>query len=357
MKAPVSDDRGLWTSASNAEADELCQGRHQAHSVLPDTERDEDSDAGTRIHAWLAAMASGETLPPLSDDDLEIAEKCWAYAQAEIENWSDGLPVTLNVEHRCWAVWGSIQHSGKADLVASVQEEHGVMKLIMDYKTGRGSVEEPAKNMQLRDLAALQPGFPLSVTVQIIQPLAGKSTPCVYDFEDLKRATADMKNRVLASNAPNATRVAGEVQCKYCRAKRTCPEYAMQLAMVPTTSLSEMQPADLGKVLAICRDVGEKAEEEVRRLLDLGIEVPGWTLVPGHTTSKIKSPEGVWTKCDAIGVKASEFMSAVTVHKTPLKTVVKKATGLKGKALDEALASVLEGNVDEKVGSPRLERE
>jgi hypothetical protein len=43
--------RGEWTSASNALADRLCRGRHQAQINLPELPCTDLSEAGTVIHA------------------------------------------------------------------------------------------------------------------------------------------------------------------------------------------------------------------------------------------------------------------------------------------------------------------
>ena len=48
-----TDERRGQTSASNAQADSLCQGRHRAQAGLPDTKSD-DSKFGTEIHDALA---------------------------------------------------------------------------------------------------------------------------------------------------------------------------------------------------------------------------------------------------------------------------------------------------------------
>lgn len=359
----ASDERGGWTSASNAQADALCPGRHKAQAGIPEESPSEDAQSGTRIHAWLAAKATNSPLPDLVDHERDTAERCWEQAQATISAWAGSTPYTVQAETRHWMSYGSVKHSGKSDLVCRADTDAGRKYLVIDYKSGRGRVEDPASNLQLRDLACLLEDDPISVTVQIIsvtvqiiQPLAGTSTPCEYDFGDLLKATKEMIARVLASNDPNAKRIPGPVQCQWCRAKRVCPEYAAQLAVVPHHSLAAMAPADLGRWLAVCRDVGAAAEAEVRRLLGMGIEVPGWTLKPGHTTTKIVNPQGVWSRCDGLGVQPDAFMGAVKVQTTALRSVLKSATGKKGKDLDALLDDVLAGNVAESIGEPRLAR-
>src|SRR5215471_14136736 len=43
--------RGEWTSASNALADRLCRGRHQAQQNLPELPKSDESDSGSVIHS------------------------------------------------------------------------------------------------------------------------------------------------------------------------------------------------------------------------------------------------------------------------------------------------------------------
>src|SRR5271163_4627569 len=49
--------RGLWTSASNAQNDKDCPGRHIAQRGIPEPPKSEDASQGTLIHE---ALASGD---------------------------------------------------------------------------------------------------------------------------------------------------------------------------------------------------------------------------------------------------------------------------------------------------------
>ena len=65
----IDPERGEWTSASSAEADELCHARHKRCLGLPDTSGP-DAERGTRIHAVMA----GETVD-LAPDEAECVER------------------------------------------------------------------------------------------------------------------------------------------------------------------------------------------------------------------------------------------------------------------------------------------
>lgn len=359
------DERGGWTSASNAAADEACNGRHALSKGIPD-ETTKDSDRGDRIHLWLTGNEVA-----LNDEEMDIAESIESISKGRLEAWQQSHPKIKEVliEHRLWHEVDGLKHSGKADVIY-ISEDGAA--LVHDYKTGRMEVEEPPTNKQLRDLAvlvAVNKGVH-DITVDIIHPFSRfNHPPCRYERNDIAVALVDMEERIKACNAPNAPRNPGPEQCNFCRAKGVCPEFAFsqlpanwtttELPLSPsqiTAGIRQLSDQRLGRFLSLTRMAAEVAEREVRERLGLLPNcVPGWTMRPGRTTETITNPQGVFTKAFAKGVTTERFMEAVKVSKTGLKSALKEATGLKGKALDSALDEVLEGNVEEKQSNPVLQ--
>jgi len=361
MKSQPSDERGIWTSASAAEADSLCAGRHLAQRGLPEGEKSADADSGTRIHSVLEG--NGDEVG-LSFDEYETKTKCSEIEGALLDATFSGIkPTKIIREQRLWIDFDRIWHSGKADAIAII----GDTALIWDYKTGRNEATESPRNLQLRDLAVL---VAVNYNVRIIhaaiiQPWA-TMTPevCTYSKTDLVLALTEMENRVLASNDPKSARTPGDKQCKYCRARSTCPEFMAVSEAVITDGVSPELVANsiktiasdkLGKFLALVRLAEETATDEVRRRLDAGESVQGWVIKPGRETEKITDAQTVFNRALAAGIPQDKFVSdCITVGKTALKTALKTATGAKGKALDAQLETLLDGATETKVSSPIL---
>lgn len=356
-----TDDRGQWTSASAAQADSLCPGRHRAQLGIPEPPQSEDAASGTRVHA---ALEAGNP-EGLDGDEIDVYEKCVQiggkifYDLFGYEH-SDLLPIK---EQRLWLEFDGLKHSGKADVFYIL----GQVALICDFKTGRNEAPDSPRNLQLRDLAVLVAvNYGVSkVHVAIIQPWV-TMTPevCTYELEDLLAAKQALIDRVRKSNDPKSPRVPGEVQCQYCRAKGVCPEFQAVSLPVPSVEatpetvkagIATLSGERLGVFLSLVRLASDTAEAEVRSRLNAGTEVPGWTLKEGRTTEKIIDAQTVFARALKMGITQEQFVKdCVSVLKTPLKSILKVATGAKGKELDAAMASLLEGTTETKTSDPIL---
>jgi len=357
----MSDERNGCPSASNAHRYVGCPGSHAACDSIPD-ETSEDAALGNEVHDVLAGKRR-----EASPEAEELAAQCSAQ-----ERYLLMLFVAVNPdeahystvrETRLWARAGDYLWSGKPDVVHYCAA-HG---LVIDYKTGRGDVEDAASNMQLRWLAVLAAReYGLDrVTVAIVQPLAGRPTTCTYDADDLMRAEQEANATVEALYGRDRdTRRPGS-WCKYCRARGTarCPE-----SMDPQLEIVEYRQQsagifDVGNAanwLAHC-DIAEGAIAAYRKLakahLEAGGVIPGWRLKPGATVAKITAPEVVFARFAGAGGTADQFTACVTVRKGDLAKALGKLRGIKGRALDEAMNALLEGAVTETQNAPSLARE
>jgi Protein of unknown function (DUF2800) len=371
--------RGEFTSASNAAYDLACPGRHQAQRGIAET-KSADAESGRAVHE---ALKRGDNAG-LSLDQADIADSC-RDIEAKLVAQFFG-PTTKVAVFRERRFWGHLttpviaHHSGQADVVYVA----GVRAMIFDYKTLAGDTTESPSNMQLRDLACLVKGELVvvkEVAVGIIQPLVTHSPAGVlYGAADLARAEKEMWDRVVASNHPLAQRVAGEAQCKFCLAKRSCSEYATwSMQTVPLTlgsdplvselqrlnpyavPMSEWTPEQRSIVASALGPAG-KALDEMRDFLKEGLSqdagfVPGWALKPGNIIETIVEAQMVFERFVAKGGKPDAFMGCVKITKTRLKESYSAASGLKGKALESAFKSLLEGAVKSSQNAPSLEKE
>lgn len=291
----MNDERLGLPSASDVEALMLCTGKHNACRGIPEPPPTEDATTGNNVHAYLAGKSD-----PLTDDEQATADACQRKETELIERHLMYVEQSYR-EQRLYLrdCGGSFVFSGKLDALF----RRGDIGLLVDYKTGRNEVTDATGNMQLRALVvltALTYGL-TRVVVAIIQPwVTPQTSVCVYDQDDLERAELEMR-AVLANAAdPNAPRVPGEQQCRYCRAKSRCPEaiaYASQLPDVRGIGLPALDAETLGALLDRC-SMAEHMIDAIRneskaRLRD-GLPVPGWTLKPGNERETIVKLDEVY---------------------------------------------------------------
>ena len=372
MSDPI---RRGWTSASNAAADALCQGRHLAQAGLSDS-KGEWASKGTAIHEALKLNDASK----LSLDERETFTACQSIeAKLVAAVFGEKQVVVSFREQRYWCKLAApgvdvLEHSGQADVVY----RSGTRALVLDYKTLQGDVADSPKNLQLRDLACLVKGHFVvvnEVATAIIQPLVTHSPDvCMYGEDDLKRAESEMFARVAASNVPNAPRSASEVACKFCLAKTRCPVYSAWIGgMIPTgnsepllkevvfqTAMELWTPSQRALVAGLLSPAA-KALDDIKDFLKSGIArdaqfVPGWTVSDGTKREVINDPQACFDRFSALGGKLPDFMGCVTVGKTKLKKAVNQVTGSIGRKLDGELGKLIEGIIDVSQTAGSLEK-
>lgn len=380
----ISEDvRKGATSASNALADSLCPGRHLAQKGLPEPERSEDAQMGTRIHNALAKESG--VLSALSLAERDMFDSCRDIEHKIVAQFFGGEPETAKGyrvfrHERLWlpnsGKPGFFAHSGEPDAVFRM----GTKALVADYKVLTGDVADASSNQQLRDLAVLVAGAypPLDqVATVIIQPLVTHSPEvCLYTLDDLTRAYGEMVGRVKASNDPKSPRVAGEVQCKFCKAKTKCPEFnrwqgsLIPVAVIPddlgmkddlfSVAMANWTPDQRALVAGILPIATKRLDEIAQFLKGLlkadDSSIPGWQLKAGNTRETITDPQGVFDRFAALGGKLPQFFPCVKIEKGKLAEAMAEVTGAKGQKLKSAMGALLEGFTESKQNQPSLER-
>ncbi len=368
--------RGEWTSASNALADRLCRGRHQAQIGLPELPRTAEGDSGAVIHAlWASAQPHREPTAGEIEKAEALREQEAIVAEAFFKTGDELVRI---VERRLWHEFpassdqpdkGTLKTSGQFDVTLV----HPVSRraLICDGKSGWLPVTPNPSNLQLRRLAAMLwlQIDPLEVGVCILKPFGKTETPCLYTLSDLKHSVCEMEEDVRQCHDPNAARTAGDEQCRYCRARENCATRLAWLstalpalsALLPMIAARHWSPAQ--RVLFLerekdARDWLEARKEEIKQLLsEVPDAVPGYGLKPGRTLENITDAQEVFKRfCHGLGGRLDAFMKCIKVGKTALKDEVRALSGHKGKILEADMAALLAGCVESRTSAPTIER-
>ena len=351
----MSDEREGALSASAVEAAALCPGKPAAEAGKPD-DVGPLAEAGTRMHK---AFEEGN-VHGLQPDERELVLKADGMYRELEESWLGRLNPDLFPEdvaehhYREERVWGFDRRlSGKYDGLR-IKGDAG---LLYDLKTGYAEAQEATRNFQLRTLAVLaarQYGLK-QITVALIQPnlFPPRVSECVYNEAEIDQSEKELAAIIDRSLNPAARRIPGPVQCKWCKAKTTCPEArkaTTELAKVDTAALT---PAQLPGLLDACtmaeqiiKAIRQQAREELNACADA---VPGWKLKAGAKMEKIIDPELLFQRLHHhYEVPAEAFVGVCSVSKTKLRSLLKESSNLKGKALGEAETMLLDGLTETK---------
>tara|TARA_R110000824_G_scaffold190506_3_gene372050 strand:- start:533 stop:1618 length:1086 start_codon:yes stop_codon:yes gene_type:complete len=350
----VTDERQGLPSASNLERLATCRGSLNAEIGLPD-EPNEMSRAGDVGHACLAGEVH---IDELDDETAKTVGRCQTLERSILVDL-DMVDAEQVREVRFWLeIEGRRLFSGKPDLVAI----EGTRALVVDYKTGPVAVESAASNMQLRALAVLvfwKYNHLEEITTAIIQPRAfdQQATLTTYKVDDIWEAYYELLLILEEAQETDAPRKASEKACRYCKAKTTCPEAQKSITDIAKveSNLPEIPSANLLEKCAIAKSLIAKVEAIARKALEADPNaIAGYELKQGAKRQKITNPEGVFFKASIIGIDGQEFSAVCDVNKSKLKALIKSKTEKKGKALDEELADILEGNTEETRNKPSL---
>ena len=362
------DERGNLPSASAASRYAACLGSFDLERQVAEVESTTDAAIGNRIHAALAF----EPVSNLTTDETWIIDRCREQEAELVANTFGGYETNCFREKRLWSLDadGNRLWSGKPDVIYTAEVDGNQWGLIIDYKSGRGAVEDASQNLQLRCLVALLDeswGFTMDrITVAIIQPLAGYPSVSSYQHQDIHDAIVESSELMSSVKKRGQPRTPSESACKYCKGKPYCSE-ARELAVAPplTDAPAGITPDAIASTLtnqtlaafldraAQAEAVIEACRAEARRRLGEGDAIDGWTLKDGSVRESITDSEKVASRFLELGTY-EQLSPAITLNKTKLKEALKVATGFKGQQLTAKLDALLDGCTESKAGQPTL---
>lgn len=321
----TEDIRKGKPSASGMQRLVLCPGSWLAEKGYPE-ETSEAAEMGTRLHAH---MEHG-TLPE-DATEAEAVEWCRAQEVALLEKYVAPMGADFVLREQRW--WFKDVFSGQADVVFV----HDGCALVLDYKFGRVSVSAARDNMQLAALALLALDNLVDVDVVfcgILQPFASRQEPRLVRYTRAMRdkLAAFLLSAINEAAKPNALRVPGDAQCRYCKAKAECP--ACNKLMVQETQVDVAtawaewpaeKKAEAVRLAGMAKKWSEAVERKAKADLKNGLEIPGCSLAAGKRSFKVNDAQGAFSVlARELGISGEEFAGCCSVKISELDKVVHK---------------------------------
>lgn len=366
-------------SASKFESIMLCPGKIVLEDGLPNTSSKYAAE-GTAAHqvltwalqedrpatAYLGRLIEADGFTFEVDDDMaEHVQTCIDYC-LDLRGDDGVLFADIRVNYSSYLDVAEDTAWGTADVIVARGDE----LIVVDFKYGRGVEVDAERNpqMSLYGLGALQAYQGLvadftRVRLAISQPRVKRAPSewdcSVDDLETWARSTA----RSAVATCVNAERTSkeeddqrwlevfvrpGEKQCKFCKAKATCPALRAEVA----GTVFDVQPANPEEFndfqtiteipmraadeawLAACLDKADLIEDwvkavraEVERRLLAGAPVPGYKLVAGKKGNRAWSkPADVETLLKSMRLKEAEMYDFKLISPTTAEKLAKAGT-------------------------------
>lgn len=130
------------------------------------------------------------------------------------------------------------------------------------------------------------------VTIAIVQPRLDHISEWTISIDDLLRWGAWVSERAQMALEPNAERVPGETQCRFCKAKATCPalyDYTTRIIasdfdnLDSPEHLTDERMAEVMGAKKLITGWLDAVEEHITERLKTGDDFPGYKLVEGRS--------------------------------------------------------------------------
>jgi hypothetical protein len=376
----------LIPSASRIERIHHCPASLQMERAAP--KRAEDTthaDLGNEVHGILSDEVSEDEA---SASAAQTAEMCEDATQRLLADWlmpSEPHLAYMELRYGLTKLGNvAIVHAdSKADFIFTGQFDRlyiqGRRGLLVDFKALHGDHTEALNNPQLASLAVMVARRHNlgSVRVALVQPWKGKPTVAEYAGGML-----DMANDWLFQTLDAATvatpddRKAGK-HCNYCKANSVCQTYRdanlQAIEVINPATLagmdSETQIAamwahvcsltpehhaalfeDYAPMMKRCAHV---IASSFKQRVEAG-EIPGYGIREKKGKRSISDVGTVFSRAAAHGVTAEAFTAECSIALGALNTLLKSATGEKGKALEATTADVLRDATETSKGSTEV---
>jgi hypothetical protein len=234
-----------------------CPGSVAAEARYPNEESAAAAE-GTLAHAVAEALLLRQEPPPCPPEMLDHAE---AYAEY-VRSLGDDRLVEYKVDLSPWIP----DCRGTADAIVFA----GRTLHVGDLKYGKGVAVDVTENEQLEAYALGAAaefgwmGFD-EIVCHIVQPRLGVFESWSFPASELESRGDRLREQAERAMAPDAPRIPGEKQCRFCRHRRHCAELAEHNFSVVTGMFKPIHEALEAPLEA--RVVDQISDEELPRLL------------------------------------------------------------------------------------------
>lgn len=372
----MDDERKGLPSASSLDRYNRCEASLPLERLLRkrnELPADQDSDAashGRLIHSICEEMWEGREKVEGRYDEAEIQEAAVYVAEARniaMRAWGTDEEGEVVLEKRFFLKEDGVAYAtGQADVVWIRDKE----ALVLDYKTGWGTLPPASESYQLMAYAAMvaEEYEVLSVRVAFIQQGRMQSEH-ILSKQDLDTLSAFILPGMLLNREKNpfhATFTPDPEGCRYCPCRLRCPALNAQfmimepektvedifLPALANPKLEEMKAA-LEKLAAFERALNTemltRAQENPEAFID-------YHIAPGRGRRVVTDASALCEKLLADGVNAEDIYAAIKLSVTEAESLHKAATGLKGKVAKADFESRYDDYIEKKEGKPGLQK-
>ena len=325
-------------SASGAHRWMNCPGSVKAEEGLKES-ISSFAEEGTKAHDLMEQMLKGKFYR-VDDYDLEMREHVQTYVSYVLSQKKpgDALFIERRVNFSEWVPEGF----GTADtIIVSDEVLH-----IVDLKYGRGVPVYAENNPQLMlyALGAYDECMFLSdfqsVKISIVQPRLDTISEWEISITDLLKFGEVVRQAALDTQSPKAKRVPGEKQCRWCKAKATCPALYKLTADTLMADFEQIDEAPQPHKLtfaqmrlalerkSLIEAWLQSVELSVKDLILEGVEFEGFKLVEGRSVRRWSDAEVAGTRLAALVGEQSAFVRQVISPAKAEKLLGKKDKGM-----------------------------
>jgi hypothetical protein len=299
------------------------------------------AEKGTALHAVMAKVVGGhevniiQELPP--DESQAVYWALFAVAEVVvIGGCATELPL----------VWSDMGMTGTADLVAIGDN----VVHIVDWKFGRGDVEDAQDNLQLAAyaiMASLRWPDVEQVVVHVVQPFMRRHDQYAHTRETIQAAAQQIAEIRMRAEAVT-TLTPGHPQCDWCPGRANCPALAETTAMVASTpetailAATAQALANYADAARLARKCADAIDAELKRRLQSGETIPGYVL-QSRTTRELTSIGEAFKR---LGIPAPQFLECCKASITKLTEAFRKdnnTTAANAKAfISDSLSDIIE---------------
>jgi hypothetical protein len=271
--ASITVERAI-TTPSNLRRRELCPGSARLEKGLSDLNTS-DAARGRLFHKyWTNPNYERALLTPDERELLETSDRLFADV-LDVLNFEIGHET--HIERTITGLGGRL--TGTPDLVYLWTQRRAA--LVTDLKSGFAVVERAELNLQLRGYAVLvNDNFNVlddhanvdRFYVSILQPRlwlpSDRITLAQYDLGDISKARKQINEIIDRTEDDDAPLVAGEEQCRYCRAKLICPAFRKAVGLPLAAFKTEAALSTAKRAAEIEKRLEGCSDEQLEQLLD-----------------------------------------------------------------------------------------